>query len=368
MKVVQRVVGATALVFATNAAWASEPLLLMPLHNESVTASLESNVNEPTLAPTATLDSPEYVDDSSDAWSDNCGDCYTSCVRCMPCQPLWVVRGGTAILHRSTPDDITIAEPLGGLFQISTGSHFDFDYTAGADISLERRLGNSCNSIEVRYLGALDWDSQVSYDLFGDIGLGASPVIGVDSLDARYSSSLDSTEINFRHQYSDRFTWLVGFRWIELQEDLNFDVNFIIPSLVDFNWNVDNRMYGAQLGGDFQLWRLTGPLRVNSVMKAGVYANNADNDFTFSIVDIPIISGGAGGNQTAFVGEITVNASYQLTQHIALRGGYQLLWIDGVALATNQAAETLAQGDIDVIDTDSDLFYHGALAGVDFVW
>jgi len=70
----------------------------------------------------------------------------------------------------------------------------------------------------------------------------------------------------------------------------------------------------------------------------------------------------------AFVGEIDVNFALHVTQHFALTGGYQLMWISGTALASDQAAVTLDQLDTDVITTSGDLFYHGALAGAIFTW
>lgn len=310
----------------------------------------------------------DEVSGMSDSMMSGCDGCDMGCLCYTPCRPKWGVRAGAAILHRDRPDAITLARPLGGLFDISTGSDFDFGWTGGLDLAIERRLGNSCNSVEVRYLGALDWDSQVSYDLFGSTEIGDSTVIGGDFLDSSYESSLDSIEFNFRHQSSDRFTWLVGFRIVDVDETLNKRVNFIIPSLVDMNWHTENTLYGAQIGGDFQLWRLSGPLRVNSVMKAGIYGNDASNDFTFSLLNIPLVNGGASGSQTAFVGEINVNASYQVTQNLAIRGGYQLLWIDGLALASHQAGQTLLEGDINILDSSSGMFYHGALVGADLVW
>jgi hypothetical protein len=69
----------------------------------------------------------------------------------------------------------------------------------------------------------------------------------------------------------------------------------------------------------------------------------------------------------AFVGEIGITGAYQMTPHIALRGGYQLLWIQGVAIATEQVGATtlLTRSSI---DTGGGEFFHRALAGLEFTW
>jgi hypothetical protein len=68
------------------------------------------------------------------------------------------------------------------------------------------------------------------------------------------------------------------------------------------------------------------------------------------------------------VGDIGVNLSYQVTRHVSFVGGYQLLWINGAALASDQAAYTLRQVDLDVITTQGDVFYHGAQTGAVLTW
>ena len=72
-------------------------------------------------------------------------------------------------------------------------------------------------------------------------------------------------------------------------------------------------------------------------------------------------------NNTAFLGEIGLVGVYQLTDTIALRAGYQLMWLDGVALASEQVqASNFATGT--GADVHGDVFFHGALLGVEAQW
>jgi hypothetical protein len=57
-----------------------------------------------------------------------------------------------------------------------------------------------------------------------------------------------------------------------------------------------------------------------------------------------------------------------VTRHFAIRGGYQLLWISEVALASDQAQLALNTLNVNTINSSGDVFYHGALVGGEFTW
>ena len=296
------------------------------------------------------------------SYSQGCDLCNVSC------QPQWTVRAGAILLQRDQPDALVLARPLGGLIQVSGGEDFDFGVAGGPDISVERRMGNSCNSIEVRYFGALDWSSRVDYGATGDIEIGPIDIpLAIDVI-SQYDSKLDNVEINWRHQHSDRLTVLAGFRYLRLDESLSYDVDFLVPNLSGVNWDTDNDLYGAQMGADLKLWRVGGPLSINGIFKAGIFGNSADNNFNYDVLGTPIVEGSASDTSVAFVGEMGINAAYQVTRHFAIRGGYQVLWVNEVALASDQANVQLQTSDIDAITTSGDVFYHGALVGGEFTW
>ena len=69
--------------------------------------------------------------------------------------------------------------------------------------------------------------------------------------------------------------------------------------------------------------------------------------------------------QSSFLGELGLNASYQLSRHCSLSGGYEVMWIDNVALAADSVASIQRSDDS---FWHGGAFYHGALAGVTFTW
>jgi hypothetical protein len=287
---------------------------------------------------------------------------------CQPleCGPVWNVRVGAVILDRSKPEDDIIARPLGGLLEISAGGDYDFGWSGGVDVYVARELTSGLG-VEVRYFN-VDFNAAYDYGDTGNLEIGHTTISSLFDVDGGYRSALDSAEINLRVPTSDRVTWLAGFRWLELSETLNYDIELLSLINNDFNWNTNNHLYGGQFGIDLQLWDLASPLSINSTLKAGVYGNDADNHFRYKVNQFSILQGGREASDVAFVGDIGVNLSYQVTRHVSFVGGYQLLWINGAALASDQAAYTLRQVDLDVITTQGDVFYHGAQTGAVLTW
>ena len=67
---------------------------------------------------------------------------------------------------------------------------------------------------------------------------------------------------------------------------------------------------------------------------------------------------------------MNIAAVYQITDHWAIRGGYQLLWLSGVAIGSEQLHTlNLNSGNgLPAMNTSHDAFFHGALVGVERTW
>jgi hypothetical protein len=270
------------------------------------------------------------------------------------------------ILHRSRPDPSRIVSTTNATNVLSSGDDFDLGWAGGPEVSVARRAASG-KLWEVRYFGVPQWDATAEYGSIGPFQLGAFNASNPDNLAGRYTSSLHSTEVNWHCPLTTRFTPLVGFRWVELSDTLAYRATYP-ASTGDWTWNENNHLYGAQLGGTFDLGRILGPVTMTSAFKAGVYGNAADNDFTLAISDGTRFDAGASGSDVAFVGEINIRASVPITRRASLYGGYQLLWIDGVALASDEASTATVTLDDDTISITRDLFCHGATTGVEVTW
>ena len=283
--------------------------------------------------------------------------------------PRWTVTADAVFLARRIPAATLIVDALDQT-EVLSSSAFDFSSHAGFEVSLSRRLGCD-NGIEFRYLGVDRWGSDVSLPTVS----GRNLEINADdrhvftaagtSLDAYYASQLHSCELNGRHEFCQRrLAVLAGFRYTELDEGWGFTLVGATPPF-RLEANTRNRLYGFQLGGQAALLDRGGPLSVDAYAKAGIYGNRAAQD-SFYATDVATLSAHGARTSTAFLGELGLAGTYRITERFSVRGGYRLLWIDGVALAPAQLAASefvTGQG----IPTSDGAFYHGAFLGFEFV-
>ena len=70
----------------------------------------------------------------------------------------------------------------------------------------------------------------------------------------------------------------------------------------------------------------------------------------------------------AFFGETGVIGYLQITKHLSASGGYQVMFVNGVAQPVNQLSGTNLANSTATVDASSGLFYHGATAGLELTW
>ncbi len=133
--------------------------------------------------------------------------------------------------------------------------------------------------------------------------------------------------------------------------------------------NTHNHMYGFQVGADALVLGRSSRFRIDGFAKTGIFYDAASQNSEFSDPNgLGDFSAAANGSHTSFLGELGLVASYQITKHAALRGGYQVMWIEGVALAPRQIPSTGLAASTAEVETSGGLFYHGANAGLEVTW
>jgi hypothetical protein len=281
-----------------------------------------------------------------------CGDC---------CCRQWTIRGEALFWARSSDSVPLVSAPV-----LVTSSDLDLGVAVGPRVTAIRHgAWGTCWDVEGSYFGIEDWSNTL---LLGNIDTYlTTPVINVPAAvpgTLTYDSTLRSGEINLRRTYSTWVTWLVGFRWIEVDENLTADFGGGATHSVAVN----NTLFGGQVGLDAMLWEVGPNWSLTGVAKAGVYGNDADALTTTAgiIGPLPLIA--ATGGQASFVGEVGLNARYRWTDRLTLIGGYNVLWITGVALAPEQLATTNITTGLAAVNSDGSLFYHGANLGLEYAW
>ena len=281
----------------------------------------------------------------------------------------WTVTADALFLERRDPAAVVWAENVANPAQNFDAADFHFGFHAGLDVSVARRFGYD-NAIEIRYFGIDDWNAtSITTTTPGDL-LRVNAAVPVftfsgDAISTAYASQLHNAEINGRRQLNDWLSLLAGFRYAELDEHAAAN---LVNSAVPFNYDsvTRNRLFGCQVGGQATLWDHCGPFRLDAVGKAGIFNNSAAQDSTYSTGVVTLPATGRG-DRTALIGEVGITGTCQLTDQLALRGGYRLLWIDGVALASDQLSVSDFANNAG-FNSSGDAFYHGAFAGLEYVW
>ncbi|NQT13731.1 MAG: hypothetical protein HQ582_13340 [Planctomycetes bacterium] len=266
------------------------------------------------------------------AWKPaaKCGCRGTAANPC--CYPLWTASTDALVLRRDGIDDVPLVVDTGTGADLFNARDIDLDFQAAPRVSVARRLFG-CHDIEFEFFGVNSLADTATVGGAGAQFTVYGAAFGAEPINLAFSSSLYSAELNWRRSWCcDRVKVLAGFRWIELDDDATVRDAASPPPL--FIGSTENQLYGFQLGIEGTLLQ-RGRLEIEAGFKGGVYGNRADVNAAFPQAG-PDAVFTADGEKTAFVGEVMVGLNYNLTNCLALRAGYQMLWIDGVALLPEQ--------------------------------
>ena len=299
-----------------------------------------------------------------------CGSCATSscCGNLWCCDPSrdWTFRAGAIFLHRETPKYQPLisdpAIPASGL----NASDFRPGWGTGLDLSLVRhRLFQSDSDFELRFFDVDNFSDSQALRLNGNpLVIHTNPatfITGGRDVSSQYSVGLLNAEANLRQRVAGNLTWLNGFRYLRLNERLNSQL-INGPGVGDIVHSVaaDNDLFGVQTGLVLDLVS-TCDCCVQLYGKAGVFVNDAGQHTSLTNFSAPATTFAVNGDsaQLAGLGEFGVTASRRLSNHVAIRGGYQVMGLYGVATAPRQFASSSFLSGSGISNNDNVIF-HGA--------
>ncbi len=292
----------------------------------------------------------------------------------------WYAGVDTLWLARDYPRNTTLARtvvldsnfrpvPLAGAPVVALGDVSDNAARPG----VRARLGfwvTDDTAVEVGYFGAQRWTGVATVSV-GDPPFANSPFLGSaiiygnksfdTSITARYSSELHSAEANLRRRF-DLGTWtastLGGFRYVNLSEELSLTGLQTFPQFPGgappasqtiaetTRTAVSNNLFGAQIGAEVGRTWLNDRVGLFATGKVGIFANNA-NQYTTNGASLltggggtSTLAAGRGGTDFASLYEGSIATTVRVTSRLSVRGGYQALFIQGLALAPTQLAQT----------------------------
>ncbi|MCH2371851.1 MAG: hypothetical protein MK324_15155 [Pirellulales bacterium] len=245
---------------------------------------------------------------------------------------------------------------------------------------------NGGRVLEFGYMGLFDHSPNETETTNGNLfsvlsDFGTAPFGGygetgqADEHSLSYSTALDTVELGFRRRWTDpnslwQGSWLAGVRHFYLTEKFGFDSQSS-NGMLEYDAATVNSMPGVQLGADLWLAAQNG-LDIGLFGKVGVYGNRIKQSQRYFATSInPAISQGSEEERTSFVLEAGVMGNWRVHQNLTGRAGYQVLLLDGGALASDQFSENppfLQPTPASVVVDDGELIYTGFNVVVEWMW
>jgi hypothetical protein len=211
---------------------------------------------------------------------------------------------------------------------------------------------------EFSYFGTSDWESTAS--------LRNVPPVPDLSADIAYEAELQNFEWNFLSGQSDVDShWILGMRYLEYTdsfvEDYRLDTGFGPVITERASGEVENRALGPQVGVGFDFGG--GSTFIHFGSKLG-FMNNQIEQFGPGYLDAITIDGNpettfrSKNDEFAWLVDLDITGHYFISNHIAIRVGYQGLFLDRIAQAATQRGQQALADDIS---------FHGAVFGVQWM-
>jgi len=291
--------------------------------------------------------------------------------------PHWAVEADGLFLFRDDADWGRVITAVG----VAPTLTEQFDAGPGARLFVTG-YNESGFGMQVGYEGVNDWNATAVFPLGG----GATR-----SFD--YETRFNSLEINFLPQVPFPWKFFAGFRYVQIDEDFaDFTVNDkpIPPpanppaapvAFVDSGTSflLVNRLIGFQVGGRRDTWQWNKWFSLETFFNTGVYFNKFRRDDVSRTVTTTISGDDLSTPDTdefsqntsevattvrreisevSFLGEAGIASEVRINQSVALRGGYQVMVLDGVGEGLNAF---FAPG-----LNSSTLVYHGLQFGLEY--
>ncbi len=279
----------------------------------------------------------------------------------------WTARGDALILWRNAP----AARPLYLINQDLTpvpivaldAAQLESPAAGGGRLQLFRH--DPCGDVlEIGYLfGGQFFSEQVrpfleqGYETAPPGLDGLSPDIQplLDQVGAQVVGSIQSAEINRRHAFGASMQFLYGFRWLNWYEQSIVADAYGSPDNLGadiYETTTINNLWGGQIGFDTLLLKTGHGFRVEGIVKAGAYANNAGQNSSYlniSDADAQIYAASVRENgwpaSASFVGEVGMTGVMPIGENWDFRFGYLGLWLTGIAQPFKQlSGQDLAPG------------------------
>ena len=297
---------------------------------------------------------------------------------CNCCRPgCWTGRVDAVFMWRNAPYERALVEATGGGATVLDANQLESTMAAGPRIQLFHRIG--CGSgIEFGYLRAFNFRSQRTLPTGGPgyQPAGIFPTLAPQSpfneANINLGSGIQTFEVNSRTDMGyGNVQFICGLRWLEWREAFTMNTNDILLRSFDYDSRTINSLYGGQIGIDALLYS-NNWLRVESVLKGGVYYNLAVGQNTYSDTLAPAnnfdVRTTASPDLASFIGELGFTGVVPLTRCLDFRFGYLAYWLDGIAQPTRQLSSPVSTTGEPLVLTNGGTVLQAVTIGLEGRW
>ncbi len=285
----------------------------------------------------------------------------------------WSFRTGMLVLDSggSMPDRPFLTR--GNLVPVMQSGEIDGGTGIGWEMELSKKLSRHWE-FDARY-SSIDSFGEVINRTNLNFGAGvlfSNTVLGVlgavnATAETTYGADLSSIEVSAKRRLNDWLKLSVGVRQLQFDDHAAVRISANAFSS-QIGLSASNQMTGGQIGSEIVLLD-TNRFSLLANGLAGIYYNDID---TGLIARTNITrSSTFETNRTSFIGELELKGRLLLTKHLYLEGGYRLLFLEDIAMATEQAAVNRAPSPatpMTAADTNDNRMLQGATASVVFLF
>lgn len=266
------------------------------------------------------------------------------------------VRGEAMFLMRERKSDILLAQSVTPAGTADGRATLDLDAVQQFDGATGFRTGvlyrcNSHDAVELSYFGSSEWTETAQLSAIPGSAV-QSPFLGAtigtadDSFDsailASQNSQVHNGELNwlraFDNYESKNRRYILGLRWFNFRDALQLQGTAAAGLAERTRVVAENDLVGPHIGVDYR-HRVVNRLDWGFVSKAGLFLNSADQTTTVTAGPAPTGTGTglltAAGKDTKLAGlvDVLVQLMYRPWHNVMIRGGYQVLYAQQLALA-----------------------------------
>jgi len=261
-----------------------------------------------------------------------------------------------------------------------------FDFAGGGRAVVGRTLGD-WYSVEASYMGLNSWDEFGAVADATEFIVTADPVTGatilsyLGSLFSPFSGFGDPVAVPEFDYNTGVASILVGGRFTTVEERFTYHSDSNVPAAgttVDVNTSTNNYMLGVQVGAMFE-FQVEPAWWVDAEIKGVLFDNLADQTTNFVYNEPAVAAPGTtvvrdyahSDNVSSFGLDVRLMFTCKISRCLSGRIGYQALWLDGVALASENVPRnwvSLVNGPVLLNNNPGRVVYHGPSIGLMGEW